>query len=423
LPKISKRVVDAAQPTADGKRYTLWDDTLKGFGLLVLPSGVKSFVFDYRNGEGRKRRATIGKVGSVTPHAARQSAENMADRVRTGGDPLDDKSAGRLAPTMARVFDAYLASARFAEKAESTRSIDQGRIKRHLRPLLDKSHPHKLKPEDVRRTFNAIKSGKTAIDQKTGAHGRAIVRGGEGTARAAIRLLRAILSWAVSEGLVDRNPALGVAIGSDGERETILEGPEQYSALFKTLAKLQAEKRIRGPVADVVRVLALTGARRSEISGARWRHVDLEAGTIVLPPTAHKTGRRTGKPRVINLPAAAVEIVARQKKGAIGAYVFLPAKGTGPMNLDKPWRLIRTEAGLPEGIGLHGLRHSLATSLAVGGAQASEIMTALGHRDISTSARYVHFAEKARSTLAERAAATVLEGMAAASDVIGNGDK
>ena len=69
---------------------------------------------------------------------------------------------------------------------------------------------------------------------------------------------------------------------------------------------------------------------------------------------------------------------------------------------------------MPQDIGLHGLRHSLATSLAVGGAQAAEIMVSLGHRQMSTTTRYIHFADKARAALAERAAAPALAGMAAA---------
>ena len=85
---------------------------------------------------------------------------------------------------------------------------------------------------------------------------------------------------------------------------------------------------------------------------------------------------------MIHLPAAAQQIVACQPAGNPDDFVFSPSKGEGPVSLAKPWRAIRAEAGLPEGIGLHGLRHSLATLLAVGGAQAAEIMTSLGHRQM-----------------------------------------
>lgn len=62
---------------------------------------------------------------------------------------------------------------------------------------------------------------------------------------------------------------------------------------------------------------------------------------------------------------------------------------------------------MPEGIGLHGLRHTFASYMAMQGAQAAEIMAALGHKDMSTSQRYVHWASDQRQHLAERAAATI----------------
>ena len=412
MARISKRIVDAAQ--AGAKPLFTWDSTLPGFGLLVLPTGTKSFVFQYRTTEGRSRRATIGKVGSLTPEQARALADNMSRTVKSGGDPLDDKRKAREAPTVAQLLDDYLASEKFAEKAASTRLTDTGRIERHLRPLLGGRHVSKLQSEDIRRAFAAIRDGKTAATIKTGRHGLARVAGGEGTARKAIRLLRAIFAWGIAEKIIERNPAVGVETGADGEREMVLDDAD-YARLFATLARMETERRLRPGVADAIRIIALTGTRRSEITGLRWQHVDLKRGRLTLPAKAHKTGRKTGKPRIIVLPAAAQEIVARQPEGAAENFVFSPSKGDGPVSLAKPWRTIRVEADLPQGIGLHGLRHSLASLLAVGGAQAAEIMTSLGHRQLSTTTRYIHFADKARAALAERAAAPALAGMAAAS--------
>ena len=71
------------------------------------------------------------------------------------------------------------------------------------------------------------------------------------------------------------------------------------------------------------------------------------------------------------------------------------------------WRKVREEANLPEGIGLHGLRHSLASHMAMNGAEAAEIMTAMGHRQLGTAQRYVHWAQDARVALAERATAHI----------------
>lgn len=62
MPKITKRVVDAA--VREGERYILWDDEIKGFGLLVMPSGIKSYFYQYRTAEGRQLRLPSASTGS-----------------------------------------------------------------------------------------------------------------------------------------------------------------------------------------------------------------------------------------------------------------------------------------------------------------------------------------------------------------------
>lgn len=120
MPKITKRVVDAAAPEPD--RYVVWDDEMKGFGLLVMPSGIKSYFYQYRTVEGRQRRATVGKHGEWTPTQARAKAENYREAVRAGRDPLADKRALKEAPTVGEILDAYLASENFKDKAASTQT-------------------------------------------------------------------------------------------------------------------------------------------------------------------------------------------------------------------------------------------------------------------------------------------------------------
>ena len=408
--KITKRCVDTAEVEAE--RHIVWDGELKGFGLLVLPTGIKSYFYQYRTPEGRQRRITIGKHGAWTAEKARRKAEDYREAVRHGGDPLSEKRALLQTPTVGEILDAYLdESDAFAEKAESTRAIDRGRIERHLRPLLGRKHAHLLTDDDIRRAFNAIRDGKTSTDVKTRKRGLARVRGGQGAAKMAIDLLRSIFNWAK----VKPNPCEGVRTGTSGTRDTILEDAADYARLFKTLDRMEAERRIRSPAADAIRLIALTGCRRGEAAGLRWRHVYLKKGEIVLPPASHKTGRRTGKARVIGLPAVAQAIIARQPEGEPDDFVFAPARGDGAMALSKIWRTVRQEAELPPDIGLHGLRHTIASHMAMGGSEAPAIMTALGHRQLSTVQRYIHWAKNARGALAEKAASVALAGMAAAS--------
>lgn len=110
----------------------------------------------------------------------------------------------------------------------------------------------------------------------------------------------------------------------------------------------------------------------------------------------------------------AVEIIERQPPGGMDSLVFKPRTGDQPLNLSAPWRIVRAEAGLPEGLGLHGLRHSVGSHMAMNGAEAAEIMWALGHHQLSTANRYLHLADKARAKIAKKAAAPALAGMKAA---------
>ena len=159
----------------------------------------------------------------------------------------------------------------------------------------------------------------------------------------------------------------------------------------------------------------MVGCRRSEITGLRWGAVDLRRGVITLPAERHKAGRLTGKgDRIIALPAAAQAILSRQPAGEADALVFPPAKGHGPLALSKLWRKVRIAADLPADLGLHGLRHSFGSHLAMDGASGPQLMQALGHSQIATTTRYLHWQQTARIALAERGAAVAVSGMAAA---------
>ena len=91
--KVTKRTVDTIA-RSDRDQF-LWDDELKGFGLLVLPSGVKTYIANYRVG-GRLQRQTIGRHGVLTPEQARDRARKILGTVADGRDPVAEKrSPGR----------------------------------------------------------------------------------------------------------------------------------------------------------------------------------------------------------------------------------------------------------------------------------------------------------------------------------------
>ena len=90
MPKITKRTVDQLRPDPAGRDKFLWDagdGALKGFGVRVKPSGVASYIVQYRNKEGRTRRLALGRVGVLTPEEARIEAGDKLKAAAKGGDP------------------------------------------------------------------------------------------------------------------------------------------------------------------------------------------------------------------------------------------------------------------------------------------------------------------------------------------------
>lgn len=398
-------IKDLAPPT-DRQQRIFQDDLVRGFGVRVTKGGAKSFVLSYITRAGRERRFTIGSCGHWEVAAARREAKRLRQMIDSGGDPLQQVVEAREAISVNQMLDEYIASTRFKAKAALTQRIDTGRIDRHLRPLLGRIVVDQLTAADVERAHNAIVEGRTRADEKTGPRGRAIVRGGAGTARKAIKLLSAAFSWAVATGRAKDNPCRHIETAPDGIRDVVLS-PDHYERMWRALAALEEIGALRSPAADCIRLIALTGCRRGEAARLRWRDVRLDQGVLVL--AEHKTARSTGRPRIIGLPDTARRVIERQPRGEPDDYVFVSSAGPqAPIALGKPWAAVRRLARLPGDAGLHCLRHSIATAYAEAGATAPAIMTLMGHAQLSTAQRYVHIAEGAHAQIARDAAALVL---------------
>ena len=99
--KLTKRVVDALkapEPSKVGVKVResfVWDRELRGFGVQVMPSGLKSFVIQYRTPEGRHRRVVIGRYGLMTVEEARNLAHEKLVAVSKGVDPVAEERPRR----------------------------------------------------------------------------------------------------------------------------------------------------------------------------------------------------------------------------------------------------------------------------------------------------------------------------------------
>lgn len=394
MPKLSKRIIDAA--LAQSKEYMIWDATNPGFGLRVFPSGKRSYIFQYR-AHGRTRKYSIGLHGAWTVEQARKKAEALRHEVNQGRDPSAERKALARDISVADLCDAYLKDGCDAKKP-STLATDRGRIERHIKPVLGHLRVKSMTSQDVEGFMNAVIVGKTAVTVKTKRHGLARVRGGKGTAARTMGLLGAIFAYAVKADLRADNPVHGIRKPKDKHRERFLTR-EELRRLGCVLDNADI-LHINPNAVPVIKLLLLTGCRKSEVLSLQWSEVDFDHSYLLLHDS--KTG-----PRKVTLPTEGVAIIKNQPHISENPYVFASTSRRGHfVGLQKAWEVIRTEAGL-EGVRIHDLRHSFASILAEAGTSLHVISTLLGHRDLRTTQIYAHLVDEARQQATEQAAATI----------------
>lgn len=388
--KLTKRIVDASEPRAG--RYTIFDNVIPGFGLRVYPSGAKSWVFEYRPGEGgrrvAKRRITIGAVGDFTPDAARKLADAYRSSVKTGHDPQGDKSRQRKAVTVSELANSFLADHVEVKRKASTKVHYEDVLNRLVAPKIGKLKAKDVTRADIARLHLANKATPFQANR-------------------ILAIVGSMYGFGAKHGLVPEgmNPARGVERYKEEGRERYFS-TDELERLGAAIRKAETEgipwridprkktkhvpkeKRVTNIGeygAAALRLLIFTGARLGEILSLKWEHVDLERGLLNLPDS--KTGKK-----VIVLNAPALEVLANLT--CTGIYVIagesVGTKDEKPRSdLKRPWAMVKREAGL-EGVRLHDLRHNFAAFGAGGGLGLPIIGKLLGHTQPQTTARYAH---------------------------------
>jgi integrase len=404
--KLTKRTVDAIRPGAD--RVITWDTELPGFGVRVETSGRKTFIARYRAGGGRTgtlRQATIGRYGTLTVVEARAKARRLLAAAASGGDPVgDQRRARQIGVTVGEVVDWYLhetESGRLLGKRgrpikASTLGGDRIRIEAHVRPLLGSRAVQSLTVRDIEQMQADIATGKTArkiADNEKRPHG-SLPSGGSVTAGRTVAMLRAILEHAVRHRLIESNPAKGARKFADRRRTTRLT-IDQVRQLGRGLrAAAEASENPTGVA--VIRLLALSGLRRSEALGLKpdW----LITNGIAFPDT--KTGAQM-RP----LGRAAMELLRARANGA-REWLFPGDRGVAHfVGLPKVLKRVCKLAGL-NGITPHVLRHSYASIAGELGFSELTIAGLLGHTAGSVTAGYVHL-DQALVSAADRVAGVI----------------
>ncbi|WP_210492272.1 tyrosine-type recombinase/integrase [Microvirga antarctica] len=386
--KINKRTVDAALPTA--ARYVLWDVDLKGFGLRVEPSGVKSFIARYRPGAGGrtapKRFVSLGRYGALTPDDARRLAREILGAAANGQDPADAIVKERAAASVTELANAFVAE--HVKKKRKSKTIESYEhvINAYLVPAFGTRKANALPRADLSRLHGKL-SDKPAIANRL------------------VAVASSMFSWGSQHGYVPEgfNPAARIEKYKEIQRERFLSTdelermgealreaetiglpwePDQSKAKAKHAPKAENRRvKISGEVVAAIRLLLLTGARLREILHLRWTYVDLERGLLLLPES--KTGRKT---IILNAPA----LLIIEGLNRTSPFVIPGDDPEKPRSdLKRPWAAVSARAGLT-GVRLHDLRHTHASFGAGSGMGLPIIGKLLGHSQAATTARYAH---------------------------------
>ncbi len=390
-----------------------YDDKLTGYGLR--PSG--GLFVEYRPGAGGravpKKRHTFGSVAEYDADAARKEAKRLLHLIGTGHDPAAKRTADRSAATVEDMVAFYLDEHVRPKKKPRSAALYDFYFRKHLGPALGNRKAAEVRKADVQKLHRAI--GKTHPP----------------TAYRVVALLRAAYGHAIEEGLLDedfRNPAQGVEPFTEQGRERFLTSEElnrlgaaldeaetvglpwlcdEDGPKAKHLPKADKRRNNVSPfVTSAIRLLLFTGARLGEILNLRWDEVDFERGLLFLPDS--KTGRKTV---LLNAPALAV-LASLKELPVIGPYVIAGDNPEAPRSsIQRPWRAILAHAGIT-GLRIHDLRHSYASFGVSGGLGLPVIGRLLGHRNVTTTARYSHLADDPIRRASDAIGATIAAALA-----------
>lgn len=265
--KLNDRTVTEARPALPaGKGEAIFfDDDVAGFGLRVRRAGSRTWVYQYWLGD-RSRRMTLGKWPKLSAKQARDLVDVLAAKVALGVDPAEEKFESRARKeTFGEIAGKYLAA-----QATRLRPRSLEEVRRHLNNHATPLHGlpiAKVQRRDVAELLTAIAAGSGPIASNR--------------VRASIS---AMFNWAMKAGIAEgANPAAFTNKEGERSRSRVLSAAE----LREIWAALP-----EGDYGSIIRLLILTGQRRTEIGDLRWSEINLKRSIISLPPERTKNTRR-----------------------------------------------------------------------------------------------------------------------------------
>ena len=352
---LTQARIDALKPR--GTVRTLRDGALRGFGIRILPSGGKRF-FVHTQKDGRRIWKMVGDAESMGLDEARRRARALLAATRLDGAETALPEEMRFEAVAEEVFRHYARSWK-----PRTLHVNRHYLRRQILPWFQDRPVADITRAEVQRWFASLHATPAAADRSA-------------------PILSVILRQAELYGYRPEgsNPCVGIRRYRRKGRERFLSEQE-----LRRLAQALGRHETRQPLrVAFVRLLLLTGCRKSEMATLAWS--SYREGHLFLPDS--KVGPRTVW---LSSPARAVlDALPRTSPWVFPSAT--PGKPLGPQIFDRFWYRIRAEADLRD-VRLHDTRHTYASIAIMQGETVVTTGRLLGHSSPATTLKYAHLSD------------------------------
>jgi integrase len=317
MPKrtLNDRILRALKPAAPGKRYEVMDAVVRGLGVRINDEARRTFFLLSRFPDNPKHptRRPLGEYGDLTLERAREKARAWLELVRQGKDPRRELERQRRSEEQKWVNIFEKVAQDFIEQKlpgeRKAKEVERD-IKREFIPAWGRLPITEIEPIDVRNVIKAVKD-----------------RGAPYQAHNLLTTARRLFSWAIAQRVYDLegSPCALLKpkdiIGKKLFRTRILDHDE-LRAFWRATARLGY------PYGPLLRMLALTGQRKSEVAEASWPEFDLGRKLWTIPAARMKAEA----PHVVPLSDDVIAILRSLPRFKRGDYLFSTTFGAKPVN-------------------------------------------------------------------------------------------
>lgn len=341
------------------KPYTVSDG--RGVYVEVFPTGGVVWRYRYRL-DGKQEKLTLGKYPDLTLKNARVKRDEAAQGVAVGRSPArqkqEKKRATELNPTVKEFAQRYLDEVISKDRSSTTQQ----------RRYFDK---------DILPTIGNQAMRAVSVDGVRGVIWKKKEAGRDASAGQIRGLLKRMFDFALTCGVVDRNPVLALPmrhVYRAKGRERALSTEE-----VRTFLRAAFESNIRRQFKLALYLILLTMVRKSELLLARWEHVDFDDSVWHIPAEHSKTG----KPHMVFLSNQAMDLFRELKKLAGDSELVLPGRASS----GKPFAHNAINQALKVALQgqdvpaftIHDLRRTASTLLHENGWPSDVVEKALNH--------------------------------------------